>query len=57
MNYEDKINDIESELTVLEEREINSTGEEKILLNQRILSLQQIYLEIYKQHNARPGNC
>jgi len=61
MNYEAKINDIESKITVLEEREINSTLEEKILLRQSIIELlktRNSYLELlYKKHNARPGIC
>ena len=60
MNYEAKINDIESELNRLKGREISATGEEKILLNQRIIELEKksnSYLELFKQQNARQGNC
>jgi hypothetical protein len=60
MDYVAEINKIESELTGLKGREINSTGEEKIFLNQRIIALENkstAYAQLLLQHNARPGNC
>ena len=60
MNYADEINEIKYELKGLKEREISATGEEKILLNQRIIELEKksnSYLELFKQQNARQGNC
>jgi hypothetical protein len=56
MDYEDKINDIESELKELKTQLESATGEDKSFLNQLIVLL-KTRLELFKQLNAGPGNC
>jgi len=59
MDYEDKRNDIESELKELETQLESATGEDKIFfLQQSILELLKTRNYIYlEKQNARQGNC
>ena len=60
MDYVTEINDIKSKITRLETELQLATGEDKIFLQQSILELlkkSNSYLELFKQQNARQGNC
>ena len=60
MDYEDKINDIESELKELKVDVKSATGEREHDIRQQIIELEKksnSYLELFKkQSNARRGN-